>query len=195
MVIISKADLREYRNQGRSFSKSVTDSLNEWVNESKANKVTIFLSHKHDEDEELDAAITLLKNLGVEIYVDWQDDEMPKNTNGYTARMIKKKIRENDKFILLATEAAVASKWCNWELGYGDSQKYKKHLAIFPIRNSFDPNFSGNEYLAIYPSIEKESGKSKDLAGNYIPEGYYVFDPPDKDGNRRFESLRNWLNS
>ena len=76
MSIVTKAELREYRNLGRTFSKSVQESLNEWSNESKTG-VTVFLSHKHKEAEELDGAITLLNNLGVDVYVDWQDKEMP----------------------------------------------------------------------------------------------------------------------
>ena len=127
MSIVTRAELKEYRNLGRTFSKSVQESINEWSNEPKTG-VTVFLSHKHEEAEELDGAITLLNNLGVDVYVDWQDKEMPKNTNGATASIIKRKIRENRKFILLATEEAIASKWCNWELGYGDSQKSKEHI-------------------------------------------------------------------
>lgn len=195
MGIISKTELRGYRNLGRTHSKSVQDSLNEWTNESKTNRITVFLSHKHQEIEELDGAISLLKNMGVDVYVDWQDSEMPKNTNGATARIIKRKIKENSKFILLASESAIASKWCNWELGYGDSQKYDKHIAIFPLRNSYDRTFSGSEYLAIYSSIEWADGTSKNVAGEYIPQGYYVFDPPNAEGNRSFKSLSNWLSS
>lgn len=192
-MIITRSELRGYRNKTRTFSKGVKDSLNEWINESKTGKVTVFLSHKHDEVEELDGAISLLKILGVEVYVDWQDKEMPKNTNGATARIIKRKIRDNKKFILLATEAAIASKWCNWELGYGDSQKYQEHIAIFPIRNTYDPEFSGSEYLAIYPAIEYRDGTTKRVSGETIPKGYYVFAPPNQEGTRSFESLENWL--
>lgn len=195
MNIVTRAELRGNRNLGRTFRKSIQESLNEWSNKSKTGKVTVFLSHKHEETEELDGAITLLNNLGVDVYVDWQDKEMPKNTNGATASLIKRKIRENRKFILLATESAIASKWCNWELGYGDSQKYKEHIAVFPIRNTYDPNFSGSEYLAIYPAIEWGDGTTRNLAGDNIPGGYYVLDPPDNEGNRTFRTLGSWLNS
>ena len=193
MSIITRSELRGYRNLHRTFEKGVKDSLNEWSEKAKTDKVTVFLSHKHDEVEELDGAITLLNNLGVQVYVDWQDDEMPKNTNGATARIIKRKIRENRKFILLATEAAIESKWCNWELGYGDSQKYLEHIAVFPIRNTSNLNYSGNEYLAIYPSIEWRDGTTTNKAGSQIPKGYYVFEPPDSDGSRTYVSLNSWL--
>lgn len=134
MSVLSKSQLRSFRNSNRTFSKSVTESLNEHSSETKQGKITIFLSHKHDETEELDSAISLLKSFGVDIYVDWLDNGMPKATSGKTAVRIKEKIKENKKFIFLATEGAITSKWCNWELGYGDSLKYFNNISLLPVR-------------------------------------------------------------
>ncbi|WP_433630417.1 toll/interleukin-1 receptor domain-containing protein [Chryseobacterium cucumeris] len=119
-------------------------------------ETSVFLSHKHDEKEVIQQTITLLNKLGIEVYVDWMDSGIPKETNGYTATRIKEKIRDNHKFILLATEAAINSKWCNWELGYGDAFKFHKNIAIMPITNQQDNKFSGSEYLQIYPVITSE---------------------------------------
>lgn len=60
---------------------------------------------------------------------------MPARTCGRTAENIKEKIKKYDKFILVATEGAIASKWCNWELGFGDAQKFaygKNSLISYP---------------------------------------------------------------
>lgn len=119
-------------------------------------ETSVFLSHKHDEKEIIKQTITLLNKLGVSVYVDWLDSGMPKNTDGSTARRIKEKICQNEKFILLATESAINSKWCNWELGYGDAHKYSKNVAIMPITEKEDNSFSGSEYLQIYPVITSE---------------------------------------
>lgn len=43
----------------------------------------------------------------------------------------------SDRFILLATDNAIGAPWCNWELGYGDAQKYKDKIAILPIKNTW----------------------------------------------------------
>lgn len=152
MSIISKSKLTTYRNTTRYYSKSINESLKEFRVESKFSKVTIFLSHKHDEVEELDSTISFLKRFGVEIYVDWLDDGMPRTTSGTTASRIKQKIKENRKFIFLATEGAISSKWCNWELGHGDAEKYMNHIAVLPIKNNYS-DYSGAEYLQIYPYI------------------------------------------
>jgi len=192
MSIITTTQLRGFRNTTRTFSKSINESLNEFFGESKTGKVTIFLSHKHDEKEDLDGAISLLKRFGVDVYVDWQDTGMPMRSSGVTAKRIKEKIKENKKFIFLATEGAISSKWCNWELGLGDAEKYLNNIAFLPVRKD-NQTFSGSEYMQIYPSIEYENGTSKTVGGTFISEGYYVFQPPDEEGNRKFVSLTWWL--
>lgn len=180
MSIISKSTLTEFRNSTRTFSKTINESLLEFKTQSKYNKVTIFLSHKHDETEELDSAISFLKRFGVEIYVDWLDDGMPRQTSGVTANRIKLKIRQNRKFVFLATEGAISSKWCNWELGHGDAQKYIKHIAVLPIKNNYS-DFSGAEYLQIYPYIYKS---------DTLLSSYFVKFP-----NGEIKGLGSWLKS
>ena len=124
MSFITESQLTNYRRSAKSYSMSLNESLSSFKNESTLYKTKIFLSHKHDEREFLEGAISLLKSYGVDIYVDWLDEGMPKTTSGQTAVRIKQKIKSNDKFILLATEEAIDSKWCNWELGLGDAAKY-----------------------------------------------------------------------
>lgn len=117
---------------------------------------------------------------------------MPKETRGETAVKIKNKIKENDKFILLATDDAVESKWCNWELGYGDGEKFERdRIALFPVRED-NRTWKGSEYMQIYPTIEYEDGTSRNNAQQLIPEGYYVF-YPSVSGSRRYKPLGEWL--
>lgn len=192
MSIINRSLLFSYRNT-RTFAKSINDSLSDYSRESKSGKVTIFLSHKHDEREALDSAIAFLKNFGVEVYVDWLDDGMPKYTSGKTAKRIKEKIKENSKFVFLATEGAIKSKWCNWELGFGDSHKYIDNIAIFPIREDYE-SFSGSEYLNIYPRIEYvETNTVKRKIGGYFSTGYYVISPAEDDGTCYYTQIEEWL--
>ena len=55
---------------------------------------------------------------------------MPNQTSGETALRIKEIIKRCNKFVLLATDNAIESYWCNWELGIGDTYKYIKNIAI-----------------------------------------------------------------
>lgn len=178
MSIISKSRLTGYRNSTRYYSKTINESLKEFKAESRHSKVTIFLSHKHDETEELDSAISFLKKFGVEVYVDWLDEEMPRTTSGITANRIKQKIKDNRKFIFLATEGAISSKWCNWELGHGDAQKYIEHIAVLPVKNNHT-DYSGAEYLQIYPYIYESDS---------IPNSFLIKYP-----NGDLKELSEWL--
>jgi hypothetical protein len=142
-----------------------------------ASKTTVFISHKHDDLEDLKGVLGFLqKTYGVKVYIDSKDPTMPKVTSAETALNIRERIKQCDKFILLATNDAIESKWCNWELGYGDAQKFKKHIALFPMkpRGAYDSQYKGSEYMNIYPYISYFDGTEKSTDGIPIPCGYYV---------------------
>jgi hypothetical protein len=140
---------------------------------------TVFLSHSHlDKDTLVAGASKFLQDFGVKLYVDWEDESMPESTSHETASKIKSKIRENRKFLLLATPNALASRWVPWELGIADMTKGIKDIAILPVE---DPNipWRGNEYIAIYPRIWETND-----------DGWAVFAPGKRDGGI---DLARWL--
>lgn len=141
-------------------------------------KPTVFLSHKHDDLNDLRDVIGFLETTyDVKVYIDSQDSTMPAVTSGETASQIKQRIVKCQKFIFLATNGAVESKWCNWELGYGDAQKFERDcIALFPIKPQgfSDYLYKGLEYLTIYPHIVYANGTEQYIDGRYIPAGYYV---------------------
>ena len=152
--------------------------------------VTVFLSHKHDELNDLKDTIGFLENeFGVKVYIDSRDPALPNNTSGETAKIIKDRIRKCDKYVLLATNGAVESKWCNWELGIGDGAKFPDRIAILPTKpkNSADSAYKGNEYMEIYPYITYYNGTERYRSGSLIEKGYYV-----KTGTTIIP-LREWL--
>lgn len=145
-------------------------SLNEAVELSAkrgsiSTEVTVFLSHKHSDKALVRQAISLFRTVGVSVYVDWMDTSMPPVTSPSTADRLKRKIRQSNKFVLLASDDAIDSKWCNWELGLGDAAKYLEHIAILPA-GSRDKEWKGSEYLGIYPVITSKY--------TYVTGTYYV---------------------
>ncbi len=135
----------------KAFSKFILESRSE---SSTGKTTSIFLSHCHTDKDVVGQAVAFFKGLNVNIYVDWLDESMPEKTSGATAQKIKTKIILNDKFILLATNSAIASMWCNWEVGIGDTFKLTKDkMLIFPLADNRG-SWIGNEYLQIYPRIE-----------------------------------------
>jgi hypothetical protein len=198
-MIFEKGHFRSSRLQ----KSIITDSLNETRNFSADSaydaKVTVFLSHKHKDIEEVEEAtgvIEMLEDLGVKVYIDSMDNKMPNQTTGETAARIKDVIKYCDKFILLATSKAIESYWCNWELGIGDVHKFQRHIAILPIKEKGEYNYQykGNEYLQIYPHIDYENGTGTYTNGERIPSGYYVDEPLNKEGLRYINPLKTWLN-
>ncbi len=157
---------------------------------------TIFISHKHDDLEDLKGIIGFLeKEYNVKAFIDSNDPSMPLKTSGETAKQIKDKIVLYDKFILLATNGAVESKWCNWELGFGDAQKFNKdNIALFPIKpkGECDSAYKGTEYMLIYPYIVYRDGSEKYSSGDIISCGYYVR-TENKDGPATITPLSDWL--
>lgn len=189
MAIITETQLINQRRSTKNFM-TLNESLRSFKDESSYLKTKIFLSHKHNEKEFLEGAISLLKSYGVDVYVDWLDDGMPKTTSDQTAVRIKEKIKENHKFILLATEGAINSKWCNWELGLGDAAKYIENIALLPIKKD-NNDFLGSEYLEIYPYIFNID-YYQFFKGDYRSRGTYVV-YPSVNGNDRVVPIAQWL--
>jgi len=159
-------------------------------------KTTVFISHKHDDLEDLMGLIGFLESeYDVKAYIDSRDPFMPNNTSGETALRIKEKITQCNKFILLATNGAVESKWCNWELGFGDAKKFRDNIALFPMKpeGTRDSLYKGNEYMSIYPYIVKRDYGDTYTSGKLITPGYYVRIQDDSGYN--LISLRDWFSN
>ena len=164
MGIITKSrltTLAEFKRGTRTLSSVINEAKNENKNLAE---VTVFLSHSHEDlkNGNIDKAIVLLRSCGVRVYIDSLDSSLPPFTNAETAKKIKDQIKSNKKFIFLATPNAINSKWCNWELGFGDAYKYIDHIALFPIADD-SSTWNGNEYLRIYSRIEES-----DFTTNYF---------------------------
>ncbi len=191
-----------YRGQFDSFKVSDLRKSQEKINETytfdsnlSIRKKKVFLSHKHEDLEDLKGVIGMLENqFNVDVYIDSMDQTMPKITSGETATRIKETITQCDKFILLATEKATESKWCNWELGFGDAVKSsKKSIALFPMMETKDSFYMGIEYLEIYPYIVYENGDSKFSDGSFISKGYYVIEK--QKGTKYYIPLDKWFDN
>lgn len=186
--IFNRGDFRNYRTDSLNKSRGLILEHAQFAER----QTTVFISHKHDDLDELKDIIGFLeKQYNVKTYIDSKDPTMPPKTNGETAKRIKVRISQCDKFILLATNGAIESKWCNWELGYGDGQKFnKKCIALFPIKDVIG-DYKGNEYLEIYPYIVHRSHGDKYSDGRNIPPGYYVREK--KSDGFNLTPLDEWL--
>lgn len=159
-------------------------------------KTTVFISHRHDDLNDLKGVLGFLEQTyGVMVYIDSHDPTMPKKTSGQTGLNLRERIKKCDKFILLATNGAIDSKWCNWELGYGDAHKFIDHIALFPMKpeGSHDSQYKGTEYMSIYPYIAHFDGSEKTSNGELIPCGYYVCRPERNPSYIALTKLSDWF--
>lgn len=134
-------------------SRVTMDSAPVYKSFSNSSRTTIFLSHSHLDKEYVQGFIKILSDNGLSVYVDWNDSSMPKVTNRDTAEGIKKKIKENQLFMILATTNALNSRWVPWEVGIADQAKTSSQIFIIPVRKD-DGTFVGNEYLQLYNRLE-----------------------------------------
>ena len=148
MAYFTESQLRAYRYSA-PHQRSASRNIKSYRSQAK---VSIFLSHSHQDKDLVEGYINYLGSLGIEIYVDWQDASTPQITSGATARHIKQKIRENMLFMLLATKNAMNSKWVPWETGVADEIKGESNVFIIPVA---DPQgrFHGSEYLQLYRRV------------------------------------------
>lgn len=149
-VWLSESTLRNYEES----SSTIKAANSRILSEARASRATgIFLSHSHGDRDLVLAAVGFLKSQGVDVYVDWLDESMPKDISSETAEKLKAKIQEYPRFLVLVTENSKNSKWVPWELGVADGNKPIENIAILPVERS-GQTFTGSEYLDIYPKIE-----------------------------------------
>lgn len=152
-----------------------------------ASGATVFISHKHSDLTDLQGLLEYLKKeYNVVPYIDSMDKRMPKDTCAETAVRIKQVISACDRFILLATNDALASKWCNWEVGIADKLKLPfNNMAILPMVDTPNSFYDGNEYLEIYPYVDSWL----DYSGKRILTVVYK----SADGTPHRVTLKDWL--
>lgn len=113
-----------------------------------------FLSHSSKDDDLVAGAILVLENHGAKVYIDEIDPEMPPYTDTNTAALLKMRIRDTSRFVLLASKNSKDSKWVPWELGIADGLKPPAEIALFPASDSnFDRSWASWEYLGLYDRI------------------------------------------
>lgn len=149
MAYITESMLRSY-----ATDRSMMEKASLYIQRAAISGVkTIFLSHSHHDEILVKGFINYLGSLGINVYVDWQDSDMPKTTNRETAEKIKKQIAKNSFFLVLATNNALSSRWVPWEIGVADQVKQNHDkIGIIPVVDDTG-QFKGNEYLQLYKRI------------------------------------------
>lgn len=174
MVFFTSAGLKSMGAAGEMIRLS--DSLRKGLTTASS---SVFLSHSHVETSHIEDAKRILEANGASVYVDSEDPDMPSSTSSATAARLKEKIRGFDRFVLLASEKSLASRWVPWELGFADAAKGMPSIAILPF-TSASGTWRGTEYVGLYSTIRPAEGG-----------GVGVFEPDKNSGSKLSTWLRN----
>jgi hypothetical protein len=119
----------------------------------------VFLSHSYADADVILGVKKLIEGLGLTVYVDWIDDAgLDRDTvDRATAAVLRRRLDNSKSLIYANSPNASNSKWMPWELGYFDGRK-PKFIWILPIVTDYDSEFIGQEYLGLYPTVEKLAG-------------------------------------
>lgn len=149
------ARTRVQKGAGRSASQILREAVRA---SETAESFDIFLSHSAEDSEVVLGIREILVGLGLSVYVDWIDDpQLDKgNVTAANADMLRRRMRSSKSLIFLTTKNSVASRWMPWELGYFDGLR-TGFIGILPVVDYAGAPFSGQEYLGLYPLVERLS--------------------------------------
>ena len=146
---VTKAELRDI-----SAAKSHSDRQRLLDSVASSRGTSTFLSHSSKDKELLEGAMEILYNHGARVYIDEVDPLMPPYTTAATAALLKQRISQNQRFVLLASENSKESRWVSWELGVADGEKGLANIALFPAsERTHEDNWASWEYLGLYHRI------------------------------------------
>jgi hypothetical protein len=116
----------------------------------------VFLSHSFQDADVILGVRTAAEVSGLKVYVDWIDDPgLDRNkVNAKTAEVLRGRIKASSSLVYAHSSNTEDSKWMPWELGYFDGFK-PGYVWILPLVVEYDSEFQRQEYLGLYPTIEK----------------------------------------
>ncbi|MGP4845434.1 TIR domain-containing protein [Marinobacter sp. 1Y8] len=169
----AQREMRRSQNVYKSQAKVLDESASAF---NKYKTYDIFLSHSSKDSELILGMKGVLEDHGYSVYVDWFDDPQldRNNVTKKTASALRERMKCCKSLFFVTTKNSESSKWMPWECGYFDGLKEK--VAIVPVKaSSYSDEFSGQEYLGLYPYCLKANttnGASK--LWIHRDENYYV---------------------
>lgn len=150
----------DFSNYAESMDAQLRASIRKRAEERSPQNAT-FLSHSSKDADVILPIIKILEDHGSSVYIDKKDQSLPPYTNKETASILRTRIGQSKKFVLLASENSKDSKWVPWELGLADGRKADGNIAIFPVlERAHDTAWLSWEYLGLYDRIVR--GQFKD---------------------------------
>lgn len=177
-------------NEIYKSQKRIINLSSHYITEAALDKsvINIFLSHSSNDKDVLKDVISFLETFdNVKVYIDKKDGDLPKVTSPQTAKILKKRISECQKFIVLITDNTPKSRWIPWELGLADAIRTRRNIALLPYSRTTNDFITTQEYLGLYDKIIYNKVKNEQN-----PKWLVKFSHP-IEGNGTVVSLTKWL--
>jgi hypothetical protein len=116
----------------------------------------VFLSHCLKDAEVVAGVKVLLEEQGHKVYVDWIVDRQldREKVTPETANVLRRRMQASQSLLFATSDNSPDSRWMPWELGYFDGLRQGK-IAVLPLVPSPSSTFEGQEYLGLYPVVER----------------------------------------
>jgi hypothetical protein len=183
MALLTESEVRSAaRRTHERLSESYGRVLAKAANTTEE-RFDIFLSHSIRDAEIVRGAHILLKRLGYSVYVDWiVDRDLDREAvSPATALQLKRRMRQCESLLYLATKNTSDSKWMPWELGffdgYGDGR-----VAILLVFEGQRHEYEGQEYLGVYPYVDVRLVRGTQGRAMYVSRS-----------SHRYGSFNDWL--
>ncbi len=120
-----------------------------------------------------------LEDMGYKVYVDWVHDRhlSRDSVSRETASVLRQRMMTSKSLFFATTANSSSSKWMPWELGFKDGRDGKS--AILPVVQSATNSYTGQEYLGIYPYIQKAPIQSTTVDRLWVhtsPKAYVLYE-------------------
>lgn len=116
----------------------------------------VFLSHSSNEPENILLGIKgFLEDAGMTVYVDRYTDSylVPEMVTRETADTLRSRLRHSRSLLYVHSEHSKLSRWMPWELGFMDGAT--RRVGIAPVASGSEETFAGEQYLGLYPYIDR----------------------------------------
>lgn len=170
-----RAALAKAASRGRMSPDQALRELNE--SQPTSINYDIFLSHSFKDAELILGIRDILLTLGHRAYVDWIDDPALDRTKvtSHTAAVLRTRMQNCRSLFFATTDNYSSSNWMPWECGFFDGKNGR--CAILPVTKTAQDTYTGQEYLGIYPYVQKRQDfyKKDTLFIHETPKRYIRF--------------------
>ncbi|ARW16882.1 TIR domain-containing protein [Komagataeibacter europaeus] len=169
---------------GRTMTLRKSTALESLTETASADAIfDVFLSHSSREPENILLGIKgYLEDAGLSVYVDCYTDPQlsPEDVMPETAETLRGRLRTSKSLLYVYSRHSKLSRWMPWELGFMDGAGGR--VGIAPVAQAACSTFDGEQYLGLYPYLDRAKIKGQNKWTLWINHGV-----------REYTDFRSWV--